>query len=131
MHGGVADPRKSHLPQVYEPKRIELDTLLDRNLEVEHQDMDEFGKIGVKSLSYNQSQIHSDYDSEESIVDSDLEDGQLREMLAFTAVYTGCEMKTLILVENPQLQGNLMRWLYRKEKQVHNELKLMPQDESA
>ena len=62
----------------FEPKRIELDTLLDRNLEVEHQDLtqdrimgddyqnpitedtDEFGKIGVKSLSYNQSQIHSD-----------------------------------------------------------------------
>ena len=77
-------------------KRIEL----DKNLEVEHQvlsqerimgddsqnpiteDMDESGKIGVKSMSYNQSQIHSDYDSAESIADSDLEDGQLRKMLA-------------------------------------------------
>ena len=39
-------------------------------------------KIGVKSLFYNQSQIHSDYDSAESIGDSDLEDGQSREMLA-------------------------------------------------
>ena len=65
-------------PTSCEPKRIELDTLLDRNLEVEHQDlnqdrivgdddqnpltedMDECGKLGVKSLSYNQSQIHSD-----------------------------------------------------------------------
>ena len=64
----------------FEPKRIELDTSLDRNLEVEHQDLtqdrimgddyqnpitedtDEFGKIGVKSLSYKQSQILSDYD---------------------------------------------------------------------
>ena len=44
--------------------------------------MDEFGKHGVKSLSHNQSQIHSDYDSAESIADSDLEDGQLRKMLA-------------------------------------------------
>ena len=26
------------------------------------EDMDEFGKIGVKSLSYNQSLIHSDYE---------------------------------------------------------------------
>ena len=33
-------------------------------------------------MSCNQSQIHSDYDSAESIADSDLEDGQLREMLA-------------------------------------------------
>ena len=95
----MADPRKSHLPQVVSPKKIELDTLLDRNLEVEHQDLtqdrimgddcqhpitedlDEFGKIGVKSLSYNQSQVHSDYHSAESIADSDLEDGALRKML--------------------------------------------------
>ena len=58
----------------YEPKRI------DRNLKVEHQDqtrdrmmgddcqspitqdMDEFGKVCVKSLSYNQSLIHPAYD---------------------------------------------------------------------
>ena len=46
------------------------------------EDMDEFGKIGVKSLSCNQLLIHSDYDSAESIADSDLEDGQLRKMLA-------------------------------------------------
>ena len=65
---------------------------IDRNLEVEHQDqtrdriigddrqspitedMDEFGKIGVKPLSYNQSLTHSAYDSAESIADLDLED---------------------------------------------------------
>ena len=44
--------------------------------------MNEFGKIGVKLLSYNQSLVHSDYDSAESIADSDLEDEQLRKMLA-------------------------------------------------
>ena len=78
------------------PKRIEL----DRNIEVEPQDqtrdrivgddyqspitedMDEFGNAGVKSLSYNQSLIRSDYDSAESIADLDLEDEQSRKMLA-------------------------------------------------
>ena len=44
-------------------------------------DTDEFGEIGVKSQSYHQSQMHSDFDSAESFVDSDLEDGQLRKML--------------------------------------------------
>ena len=42
----------------------------------------ESGKIGAKSMSYIQVQIHSDYDFAESIADSDLEDGQLRKMLA-------------------------------------------------
>ena len=88
-------------PTGYEPKRIEL----DRNLEVKHQDqtrerimgddyqspttedVDEFGKIVVKSLSYNQSLIHSAYDSAESIADSDIEDEQLR--TCFTAVNSG------------------------------------------
>ena len=74
---------------------IELGALLDRNLEVQHQDLtqdrimgddhqkpvtedvDEFGNIGVKSLSYNQSQIHSDYHSTENIADSDLEDDRI------------------------------------------------------
>ena len=45
-------------------------------------DMDDFGKNIVESLSYNQSLIHSAYDSAESIADSDLEDEQLRKMLA-------------------------------------------------
>ena len=44
--------------------------------------MDEFGKLGVRSLSCNQSQIYSAYDSAESIADSDLEDEQLRKMPA-------------------------------------------------
>ena len=43
--------------------------------------MDEFGKVGAET-SYPQSHMHSDYDSAESIADSDLEDGELRKMLA-------------------------------------------------
>ena len=43
--------------------------------------MDEFGKVGA-DVSYFQSQMHSEYDSAESIADADLEDGELREMLA-------------------------------------------------
>ena len=80
-------------PTGCEPKRIELDRILG----VEHQDqildiifgddyqspiteeMDEFGQIGVESF---QSLIHSAYDSAERIADSDLEDEQLRKMLA-------------------------------------------------
>ena len=45
------------------------------------EDMDELGKVGAET-SYLQSQMHSDYDSAESITDSDLEDGELRKMLA-------------------------------------------------
>ena len=45
------------------------------------EDMDEFGKVGAE-MSYLQSQMHSDYDSAESIADPDLEDGELRKMLA-------------------------------------------------
>ena len=104
-------------PKDSEPKRIEL----DRGLEGEHQDLsqerimgddyqnpitedvDEFGKIDVKSLSYIQSQIHSDSDAAESVADLDLEDGQWRKMLASPCIY-GCEKKTVILLEN--LNGN-------------------------
>ena len=77
-----------------EPFRIEL----DRNLGTDPcqtqgrimwenyqnptaEDMDKFEEVGVE-MSYVQSQIHSDFDSAESIADSDLEDGELRKMLA-------------------------------------------------
>ena len=77
------------------PKRSSLeDPELERNLETDpyqiqerlvrnslSEDMDEFGKVGAE-VSYLQSQMHSDYDSAESIADSDLEDGELRKMLA-------------------------------------------------
>ena len=45
------------------------------------EDVDEFGKVGAET-SYLQLQMHSDDDSAESIADSDLEDGELRRMLA-------------------------------------------------
>ena len=45
------------------------------------EDMGEFGKVGAEK-SYLQSQVRSDHDSAESIADSDLEDGELRKMLA-------------------------------------------------
>ena len=38
--------------------------------------VDGFGKVGAE-MSYLQSQMHSDYDSAESIADSDLEDGEM------------------------------------------------------
>ena len=43
--------------------------------------MEEFRKVGA-DVSYFQSQMHSEYDSAESIADSDLEGGELRKMLA-------------------------------------------------
>ena len=43
--------------------------------------MEEFRKVGVK-MTHFQSQVHSEYDSAESIEDTDLEDGELRKMLA-------------------------------------------------
>ena len=45
------------------------------------EDTEETGHFGV-GMPYVQSRIHSDYDSAESIADSDLEDGELRKMLA-------------------------------------------------
>ena len=82
-------------PEDLEPRSIEL----DRNLGTDPyqrqerfmrnsftEDMDEFGKVGAE-MSYLQSQVHSDYDSAESIADSDLEDGELRKMLA-SPLYT-------------------------------------------
>ena len=42
--------------------------------------MDVFGKVGAE-MSYLRSQMHSEYDSAESIADSDLEDGELGKVL--------------------------------------------------
>ena len=81
-------------PEDLEPRRIELDRNLgtdpcqiqERLMRNNYQNpiaevMDEFGKFGA-DMSYIQSQMHSDYDSAESIAESDLEDGELRKMLA-------------------------------------------------
>ena len=40
------------------------------------EDMEEFGKVGAE-ISHIQSQMHSKYNSAESIADQDLEDGEL------------------------------------------------------
>ena len=64
-------------PEDLEPRRIELDRNLGTDpYQTQERIMDEFGKVGVE-MSYIQSQMHSDYDSAESIADSDLEDGKL------------------------------------------------------
>ena len=77
-------------PEDLEPRKIEL----DRNLGTDPyqsqerfmrhfftEGVDEFGKVGAET-SYLQSQMHSDYDSAESIADSDLKGGELRKMLS-------------------------------------------------
>ena len=78
------------VPEDLEPRSIEL----DRNIGTDPyqiqerfvrksltEDMDELRKVGA-GVSYFQSQMHSEYDPAESIADSDLEDGELRIMLA-------------------------------------------------
>ena len=52
------------------------------------EDVDEFGEV-VAETSYLQSQMPFDYDSAESIAESDLEDGELRKNADFTTVCTG------------------------------------------
>ena len=70
----------------YEPRRVELNrTPVQPIKSGNFDDQDDVGEIGVKPLSYSQSLIHSAYDSAESIAippDSELEDEQLRKMLA-------------------------------------------------
>ena len=69
----------------YEPKRIELNRILVKPQNHIIDDQDDLEEIGVKPLSYSQSLAHSAYDSAESIAtlpDLDLEDEQLRKMLA-------------------------------------------------
>ena len=73
-------------------------------------------------MSYNQSQMHSDYDSAESIADSDLEGGELRKMLAsqlYMQSRQDCELSRI-----PIALGNLLH-CYRREEQVQSVLKLI------
>ena len=71
IHDKMAEPRHSHLPLVTSARELSSTGILRssrsnarqncgsyQNLFAE--DMDEFGKFGVKLSSYNQSQIHSD-----------------------------------------------------------------------
>ena len=76
-----------------QPRRIEFDRniatdpvfderiLGDDNQNLITEDTEETGKFGV-DVPYVQARTHSDYDSAESTADSDLEDGELRKMLA-------------------------------------------------
>ena len=88
IHGGVAVPRISNLPQVLSPNGSSSTGILGLNIKIKYEtDLWEIPikvqslklcmnleKMGVKSLSYNQSLIHSAYDSAESIAASDVED---------------------------------------------------------
>ena len=73
------DPRRIDLQKNLGTDPYQIQARFMRNSITE--DMDEFGKFGAKT-SYLQSQTHSDYDSAESIGDSDLADGELRKDLA-------------------------------------------------
>ena len=135
IHSKVADQHKSHLTG-YDPKVIELEDLEPRRIELgdyyqnpvaEH--MEEFGKVGVET-SYLQSQMHSECDSAESIADSDLEDGELRNMMA-SPLFLREREDNSGSSRRPTASGNQKQWQYRREGQVHNVLKLITQEEKA
>ena len=82
-------------PEDLEPTRIELDRNLGADPYHIHERFmgslllkmwDGFGKVGTEA-SYLQSQMHSDYDSAESIADSDLKDGRTTKNAGFTIVF--------------------------------------------
>ena len=115
-----------------ESRRIELDRNLgtdphqtpERILRDHYQnpiteDTDEIGKVSVE-MPHVQSKIHSDYDSAESIADSDLEDGELRKMLA-----------SPLYVKTHRFRETRSRSNTEERRQVHNVLKLITQEERA
>ena len=111
-------------PAHLEPRRIEL----DRNLGTDpyqHQerfmrnsiseDTDEFGKVGAET-SHLQSQIHSDYDSAESIADSDLEDGELRKCWLHHCI---CKVERIVNPLECQLhRGNLLQCFHQEMRNL-------------
>ena len=105
-----------HLGKDLQPRRIEFDRnigtdpyqILERILGDDYQnpiteDTGETGNFG--DMPYVQSRIHSDYDAAETIAHSDLEDGDLRKMLA-SPLYVHGRGENMTLLKNPQLQGN-------------------------
>ena len=90
-------------PEDLEPRRIELDRNLgthpyqtqERIIGENYQNpiAEDKGELGtvVFEMSYIHSQMHSDYDSAENTADSDLEDGELRKMLASPLFVRGRE----------------------------------------
>ena len=103
----------------------------------------------VKPLSYSQSLVNSAYDSAESIAtppDSDLEDEQLRKLLASSlylrereenegqarAYHSERESLMIHSSRNPEVSEKPdAEGVYRSEKQMHNEHKLITQDEKG
>ena len=117
-------------PEDLEPRRVEL----GRNLGTDPyqiqerfvrnsltEDTDEFGKVGADT-SHLQTQMHFDYDSAESIADSDLEDGELRKCWLDHCI---CKIeKTVNPLKCQSHQRNLLH-CYRREEQVQSVLKLI------
>ena len=107
-------------PTGHEPKVIELEDLEPRRIELgdnyqnpiaEH--MEEFGKVGVET-SYLQSQMHSEYDSAKRIADSDLEDGELRNMRA-SQLFLREREENSGSSRRPTASGNQKQWQYRRQ----------------
>ena len=121
IHAGVADPLKSHLPQVMSPKWSSPTTLSLEELSLTGilgqicikprqefagddyqnpvtEDMEEFGQVGVE-MPYIQSKIHSDHRRLGSWW------WRLTKVLASPLYFHG-RGKILILLEDPRLQGN-------------------------
>ena len=98
-------------PEDLEPRRIELDRNFGTGPDQIHdrfvrssltEYMEEFRKVGA-DVSYFQSLMHSEYDSAESIADSDLEDGELRKNAGFTTVFA--ESRRLCILSNANRNG--------------------------
>ena len=96
------------------------------------EDVDEFGKVGVE-MSFLQSKIHSDFDSAESIADSDLEDGELRKNAGLTAVCMHMDEETIMgSSQRPVASGKPEGKSNAEERgQVHNVLELTTLKERA
>ena len=75
-----------------DPYQIPERILGDDNQNPITEDTEETGKFDV-DVPYVQSRIHSDYDSSESIADSDLEDGESTKNAGLTAVCTWANRK--------------------------------------
>ena len=110
-------------PEDLEPRRIELDRNLGTDPYQIHErflrssltgDVKEFRKVAV--VSYFQSQMHSEYESSASIADSDLEDGELRKMLASPLYLQNREDYESFRM--PQSQRGRLLHCYRREEQL-------------
>ena len=102
-------------PEDLEPRRIELDRnfgtdpyqtqerIMGENYQSPiAEDEGEFGKVGVE-MSCIQSQMHSDYDSAESIADSILKMENYEKFWLHRCIFRS--ERIMNLLENPQLQG--------------------------